>query len=61
MPAAKDLDVSKVKCFGPGLEEGKVRAGVPQNFTVDTKEAAGGGKLPVVATVSSSAGEYRMN
>lgn len=54
VPAAKSLDVSKVTCSGPGLEEGKVRAGVPQNFTVDTKAAAGGGKLPVNATVTSS-------
>lgn len=56
VPAAASLDVSKVKCSGPGLEEGKVRAGVPQNFTVDTKEAAGGGKLPVTVNVTSSAG-----
>lgn len=57
VPAAKSLDVSKVKCYGPGLDEKNVRAGVPQNFTVDTKDAAGGGKLPVSVTVTSTKGE----
>uniref|UniRef100_UPI00358F87F3 filamin-C-like isoform X2 n=1 Tax=Myxine glutinosa TaxID=7769 RepID=UPI00358F87F3 len=32
------VDVSKVKCFGPGLG-GMVRAGIPQTFTVDVSKA----------------------
>jgi hypothetical protein len=31
-------DASKVKAFGPGLEKGKVKPGVPTTFTVDSSK-----------------------
>lgn len=37
-------DVSKVRCYGPGLEPNKVRASVPVTFFADTSQA---GNAPI--------------
>uniref|UniRef100_A0A5K3FCM2 Calponin-homology (CH) domain-containing protein n=1 Tax=Mesocestoides corti TaxID=53468 RepID=A0A5K3FCM2_MESCO len=42
-----DADVSKVRCFGPGLEPNKVRASIPATFMADTSQA---GNAPIEAT-----------
>ncbi|NWI29738.1 FLNA protein, partial [Sula dactylatra] len=39
VPVTDVVDSSKVKCAGPGLTPGVVRANVPQTFTVDTSKA----------------------
>ncbi|XP_077185790.1 filamin-A isoform X2 [Paroedura picta] len=39
VPVHDVVDSSKVKCSGPGLTPGVVRANVPQSFTVDTSKA----------------------
>uniref|UniRef100_A0A8C3CYC5 Filamin A n=1 Tax=Cairina moschata TaxID=8855 RepID=A0A8C3CYC5_CAIMO len=39
VPVAPPLDPAKVKCAGPGLTAGAVRANVPQSFTVDASKA----------------------
>ncbi|XP_053908181.1 filamin-A isoform X1 [Cuculus canorus] len=39
VPVTDVVDASKVKCAGPGLTPGAVRANVPQAFTVDTSKA----------------------
>ncbi|PIO31737.1 Filamin-A [Aquarana catesbeiana] len=39
VPVTDVVDSSKVKCSGPGLSPGLVRANVPQSFTVDTSKA----------------------
>lgn len=45
-----DADVSKVRCFGPGMEPGKVRATIPATFMVDTTQV--GDKPVEVRTLS---------
>ncbi|VDN96536.1 unnamed protein product [Rodentolepis nana] len=42
-----NADVSKVRCYGPGLEPNKVRASVPASFFADTTQA---GNAPIEAT-----------
>ncbi|VUZ47652.1 unnamed protein product [Hymenolepis diminuta] len=42
-----NADVSKVRCYGPGLEPNKVRASVPATFIADTSQA---GNAPIEAT-----------
>ncbi|XP_041460317.1 filamin-A-like isoform X4 [Lytechinus variegatus] len=44
---------SKVKVFGPGVEQGMVKAKTPTHFTVDCKEA---GKAPITVGIKSKAG-----
>ncbi|XP_069501557.1 filamin-A isoform X3 [Ambystoma mexicanum] len=39
VPVTDVVDCSKVKCNGPGLSPGVVRANVPQSFSVDTSKA----------------------
>ncbi|XP_033927771.1 LOW QUALITY PROTEIN: filamin-A [Melopsittacus undulatus] len=39
VPVTDVVDATKVKCVGPGLTPGAVRANVPQSFTVDTSKA----------------------
>ncbi|XP_044124641.1 filamin-A isoform X2 [Bufo gargarizans] len=39
VPVTDVIDSSKVKCSGPGLSPGLVRANVPQSFSVDTSKA----------------------
>ncbi|KAF1606973.1 UNVERIFIED_CONTAM: Filamin-A, partial [Eudyptes pachyrhynchus] len=39
VPVTDVVDSSKVKCTGPGLTPGVVRANVPQTFTIDTSKA----------------------
>ncbi|XP_078520736.1 filamin-A isoform X1 [Lissotriton helveticus] len=39
VPVTDVVDVSKVKCNGPGLSPGVVRANIPQSFSVDTSKA----------------------
>ncbi|XP_041430934.1 filamin-A isoform X1 [Xenopus laevis] len=39
VPVSDVVDGSKVKCTGPGLTPGLVRANVPQSFSVDTSKA----------------------
>ncbi|XP_071657326.1 filamin-A isoform X2 [Patagioenas fasciata] len=39
VPVTDVVDASKVKCAGPGLTPGAVRANVPQSFTVDASKA----------------------
>ncbi|XP_028923663.1 filamin-A isoform X3 [Ornithorhynchus anatinus] len=39
VPVHDVIDSSKVKCSGPGLSPGVVRANVPQSFQVDTSKA----------------------
>ncbi|OCT57973.1 hypothetical protein XELAEV_18002841mg [Xenopus laevis] len=39
VPVSDVVDSSKVKCTGPGLSPGLVRANIPQSFSVDTSKA----------------------
>uniref|UniRef100_A0A2K5QSS3 Filamin A n=1 Tax=Cebus imitator TaxID=2715852 RepID=A0A2K5QSS3_CEBIM len=39
VPVHDVMDASKVKCSGPGLSPGMVRANLPQSFQVDTSKA----------------------
>lgn len=47
-------DASKVKCSGPGLSPGMVRANLPQSFQVDTSKA---GVAPLQVKVQGPKGE----
>lgn len=47
-------DASKVKCSGPGLSPGMVRASLPQSFQVDTSKA---GVAPLQVKVQGPKGE----
>ena len=47
-------DASKVKCSGPGLSPGMVRANLPQSFQVDTSKA---GLAPLQVKVQGPKGE----
>uniref|UniRef100_A0A8C6YKV6 Filamin A n=1 Tax=Naja naja TaxID=35670 RepID=A0A8C6YKV6_NAJNA len=51
VPVHDVVDSSKVKCSGPGLTPGVVRANVPQSFTVDTSKA---GVAPLDVKLGSS-------
>lgn len=48
-------DASKVKCSGPGLSPGMVRANLPQSFQVDTSKA---GVAPLQVKVQGPKGEH---
>lgn len=54
MPVTDVVDSSKVKCAGPGLTPGVVRANVPQTFTVDTSKA---GVAPLDVKVQGPKGQ----
>lgn len=47
-------DATKVKCSGPGLSPGMVRANLPQSFQVDTSKA---GVAPLQVKVQGPKGE----
>lgn len=47
-------DATKVKCSGPGLSPGVVRANLPQSFQVDTSKA---GVAPLQVKVQGPKGE----
>uniref|UniRef100_A0A0V0J843 Calponin-homology (CH) domain-containing protein n=1 Tax=Schistocephalus solidus TaxID=70667 RepID=A0A0V0J843_SCHSO len=50
-------DISKVKCYGPGLEPGKVRVACPAAFVVDSRLA---GDVPLEATFTPRPGAASM-
>nr|VZI47922.1 unnamed protein product [Spirometra erinaceieuropaei] len=50
-------DISKVKCYGPGLEPGKVRVACPATFVVDSRLA---GEVPLEATFTPRPGAAPM-
>lgn len=54
MPVIDTVDVSKVKCQGPGLG-GNVRANIPQAFTVDATKA---GVAPLQVRVQGPKGVW---
>ena len=54
VPVTDVVDSSKVKCAGPGLTPGVVRANVPQTFTVDTSKA---GVAPLDVKVQGPKGQ----
>lgn len=54
MPVHDVVDSSKVKCSGPGLTPGVVRANVPQSFTVDSSKA---GVAPLEVKVQGPKGK----
>jgi len=45
------LNPAKVRCYGPGLDSTKVKAGKPATFTVDTTEA---GEAPIDVSFTDS-------
>lgn len=55
VPVTDVVDSSKVKCAGPGLTPGVVRANVPQTFTVDTSKA---GVAPLDVKVQGPKGRW---
>lgn len=54
VPVHDVTDASKVKCSGPGLSPGMVRANLPQSFQVDTSKA---GVAPLQVKVQGPKGE----
>ncbi|XP_044124645.1 filamin-A isoform X4 [Bufo gargarizans] len=54
VPVTDVIDSSKVKCSGPGLSPGLVRANVPQSFSVDTSKA---GVAPLQVKVQGPKGK----
>lgn len=54
VPVHDVTDASKVKCSGPGLSPGMVRANLPQSFQVDTSKA---GMAPLQVKVQGPKGE----
>lgn len=54
VPVHDVTDASKVKCSGPGLSPGVVRANLPQSFQVDTSKA---GVAPLQVKVQGPKGE----
>lgn len=54
VPVTDVVDSSKVKCSGPGLSPGLVRANVPQSFSVDTSKA---GVAPLQVKVQGPKGK----
>ncbi|KAL8615195.1 hypothetical protein ACOMHN_029211 [Nucella lapillus] len=53
---SSEVDASKVKCYGPGVDAKAVTAGVPVTFTVDTKQA---GDAPLQVTYTDQTGAPR--
>ncbi|XP_076469743.1 LOW QUALITY PROTEIN: filamin-A-like [Babylonia areolata] len=53
---SSEVDASKVKCYGPGVDSKGVTAGAPATFTVDTKEA---GDAPLQVTYTDQTGATR--
>lgn len=54
VPVHDVTDATKVKCSGPGLSPGMVRANLPQSFQVDTSKA---GVAPLQVKVQGPKGE----
>lgn len=54
VPVHDMTDATKVKCSGPGLSPGVVRANLPQSFQVDTSKA---GVAPLQVKVQGPKGE----
>ena len=53
-------DASKVTCYGPGLEPGKIKAGQPVHFTVDASKSEtplSGEKCPLKVNIRNDKGE----
>lgn len=48
----ESVDSQKVKIYGPGIEHGEVREGIPTHFMVDCKDA-GPGRISVKLTSSN--------
>ncbi|XP_067124657.1 LOW QUALITY PROTEIN: filamin-A-like [Centruroides vittatus] len=53
IPVTQDVDASKVKAYGPGVEPNNCRAGVPLSFTVDAKKS---GKAPLDVDIQTDRG-----
>lgn len=53
IPVTQEVDASKVKAYGPGVEPNNCRAGVPLSFTVDAKKS---GKAPLDVDIQTDRG-----
>ena len=53
VPVEHSVDPSQVVTHGPGIEGGKVRAGVPVKFKVDGSQS---GKAPLAVDIKSDKG-----